>query len=68
MALQTRLVVLPSGVNLGYVAWETEFIERSYDISTIVTHWDTFLTLSLTTVIPIVLMFHASSLDFNHCY
>ena len=68
MALQTHLVVLPSGVNLGYVAWETELIERRYDNSTIVTHWDTFLTLSLTTVIFIVLMFHASSLDFNHCY
>jgi hypothetical protein len=42
--LETYFVALPFGLNPSYGTWEIVEIWWRYDNSTIVTHWDTFLT------------------------
>jgi len=50
------------------IAWEADVIMGRYGHFGKVTHSDTFLTLNLITVILIILMFNASSLDYNDCF
>src|SRR6267154_5773746 len=63
--LETYFVALPCGLNLSYCTWEIVEIWWRYDNSTIVTHWDTFLSSYLNNPISTTLVLGVSSLGLN---